>query len=65
MTFFPKTGPTEQEIDEAFKFFRQELADLSNNGRHVVVEGTDHISIVYNEDTAEHILSLVPLIGKK
>ncbi|MDH3855334.1 MAG: alpha/beta hydrolase [Nitrosopumilus sp.] len=59
MTFFPKTGPTEQEMDEAFQSFREELADLSNNGRHVVVEGTDHISIVYNEDTAEHILSLI------
>jgi len=36
------------------------LADLSNNGRHVIVNGTNHMSIVYNDETADHILSLIP-----
>jgi len=64
-SFFPKTGPSEQEIRDAFKSFHKDLADLSNSGRHVIVEGTDHISIVYHEDTAEHILTLIPLIEGK
>ncbi|QMU55245.1 MAG: alpha/beta fold hydrolase [Nitrosopumilus sp.] len=62
---FPKVGPSEQEINDAFETFPKELAALSNNGRHVVVEGTDHMSILYHEDTAQHILSLIPLIGEK
>ena len=59
---FPKTGPSEQEIRDAFKSFKEDLASLSSNSKHVVVERTDHMSIVYHEDTAEHILSLIPLI---
>ena len=63
-SFFPKTGPSEQEIRDAFKSFHKDLTTLSSNGRHVIVEGTDHMSIVQNEKTAEHILSLIPLIDE-
>ncbi|WP_420545847.1 alpha/beta fold hydrolase [Nitrosopumilus sp.] len=64
-SFFPKTGPSEQEIRDAIKSFHKDLASLSSDGRHVVVEGTDHMSIIQNEKTAEHILSLIPLIEEK
>ena len=62
---FPKTGPTKQEIQDAFKSFHKELATLSSNSKHVVVERTDHISIIQHEDTADHILSLIPMINEQ
>ena len=37
------------------------LGTLSSDDKHVIVDGTDHMSIIQNEKTAEHILSLVPL----
>ena len=43
-------------------FFHKDLADLSNNGIHVIVNGTKHMSIVNNDETADHILSLIPNI---
>ena len=43
----------------------KDLAELSINGKHVVVNGTSHTSIVYNDETAEHILSLISLIEEK
>ena len=61
-------GPTEvggisvEEFKKGFKDLHKDLAGLSTNGRHVVVNGTNHISIVHNDETAEHILSLIPLI---
>ena len=64
-------GPTEiggvsvEEFIKGFKDLHKDLAELSTDGRHVVVNGTNHISIVYNDETAEHILSLIPLIGEK
>ncbi len=53
-------GPTKQEIADAFLSRHKELADLSSNGRHVIVDGTNHMSIVQNEETSDHILSLIP-----
>ena len=41
------------------------MAGLSSNGKHVVVNRTSHTSIVYNDETADHILSLIPLIEEK
>ena len=43
----------------------KELADLSNNGKHVIVDGTNHMSIVQKKETADHILSLIPIIEEK
>ena len=58
-------GISEEEFKKGFKDLHKDLAGLSSNGRHVVVNGTDHISIVRNDETADHILSLIPLIGEK
>ena len=58
----PKTGLSEEEMMDAFMSFHKDLADLSNDGRHVIVNGTNHMSIVYNDKTADHILSLIPNI---
>ncbi len=48
-------------LDELHK----DLAGLSSNGKHVVINGTSHTSIVYDDKIAEHILSLIPLIEEK
>ena len=48
-------------LDELHK----DLAGLSSNGKHVVVNGTSHTSIVYNDETAEHILSIITEDEKK
>ena len=53
-------GISGEEYIEGFKVLHKDLADLSNNGRHVIVNGTNHMSIVYNDETADHILSLIP-----
>ena len=45
---------------EGLKVLHKDLANLSNDGRHVIVNGTNHMSIVYNDETADHILSLIP-----
>ena len=64
-------GPTEVggipavEIREGFKSLHKDLAELSTNGRHVIVDGTNHVNIVNDDATADHILSLIPLIGEK
>ena len=61
-------GPTEiggisaEEYMQGFKDLHKDLAELSTSGSHVVVNGTDHISIVDSDETAEHVLSLLPLI---
>jgi len=55
-------GISVEEFIEGFKELHKDLADLSTNGRHVIVNGTNHISIVYNDETADHILSLIPNI---
>ena len=62
---FPETIVSGEEWKKGFKDLHKDLADLSTNGRHVVVEETDHMSIVQKEDTAKHILSLISLIGEK
>ena len=54
------TGFSEEELIDAMKFFHKDLADLSNNGRHVIVNGTNHMSIVNNNETANHVLSIIP-----
>lgn len=61
----PKSNVSEKEMRDAFKSFHKDLADLSSNGIHVIVEGTDHMNIVQREKTAEHILSLIHLVGEK
>ena len=48
-------------LDELHK----DLAGLSSNGKHVVVNGTSHTSIIYHDETAKHIISLIPQIGEK
>ena len=61
----PKSNVSEKEMRDAFKSFHKDLADLSSNSRHVVVEGTDHMNIVQREKTAEHVSSLIHLVGEK
>ena len=62
---FAETVVSGEEWKRGLKELHKDLAELSTNGRHVVVDGTDHMSIVYNDETAEHILSLIPLIRDK
>ena len=52
------TGFSKEETKEIRKSFHKELADLSENGRYVIVNGTNHMSIIQHEETAGHILSL-------
>ncbi|MGI9565759.1 MAG: alpha/beta hydrolase [Nitrosopumilus sp.] len=58
-------GFSDQDVIDSYRFIHKDLADLSSNGRHVIINETDHISIVYNDETAEHILSLIPSINGK
>ena len=51
-------GEYRKGLDELHK----DLAGLSSNGRHVFVNGTSHTSIVYHDETADHVMSLIPLI---
>lgn len=53
------TGFSEEETKEIQRSFHKELADLSNNGKHVIVNGTNHMSIIQDEETANHILSMI------
>lgn len=59
---FPGPELSEKEMTDIMMSFHKDLSSLSDNGKFVIVNGTDHISIVYEDETAEHILSLVPLI---
>lgn len=54
---------SKQELIDAKRFIHQDLADLSNNGKHVIVNGTSHMSILHHDETAKHILSIVPEIN--
>ncbi len=56
----PEVEMSENERREMHMFLGKELADLSNKGKHVVIEGTNHMNIIQNKETAEHILSLIP-----
>ena len=58
-------GISAEEFKNGFKELHKDLAGLSTNGKHVVVDGTDHISVMRNDETAEHILSLIPLIEER
>ena len=58
-------GISEEELTKGFKDLHKDLADLSTDGRHVIVNGTDHMSIVNEKITADHIMSLISLIGEK
>ncbi len=61
---FPGPELSEQEITDILMSFHKDLANLSDEGTFVIVNGTDHMSIVYEDETAEHILNLIPLIGE-
>ncbi len=58
-------GVSTEEFREGFDVLQKDLAALSSNGKHIFVNGTNHISIVDSDETADHILSLIPLIGEK
>ena len=51
------------EYRKGLNELHKDLAELSSNGKHAFVNGTSHTSIVYNDETAEHILSVVPEIN--
>jgi len=58
-------GVSAEEFREGIDVLQKDLAGLSSNGKHVIVNGTNHGSIVTSDETAEHISSLIPLIGEK
>ena len=58
-------GVSAEEFRKGFDILQKDLAGLSSNSKHVFVNGTNHGSIVANDETVEHILSLIPLIGEK
>ena len=62
---FELGGVSSDEVKKGFKELHKDLANLSTKGKHGVINGTNHVSIVYHDKTAEHILSLIPLIGEK
>ncbi len=55
-------GISIEEFRKGFDILQKDLAGLSSNSKHVVVNGTNHGSILANDETADHILSLIPLI---
>ena len=54
-------GVSAEEFRKGFDILQKDLAGLSSNSKHVFVNGTNHGSIVSNDETAKHILSLIPL----
>ena len=58
-------GISAEKFREGFDMLQKDLAGLSSNSKHVVVNGTSHGSIVDSDETAEHILSLIPIIVEK
>ena len=58
-------GISINEYRKGLNELHKDIAGLSSNGKHVVVNGTSHTSIVYNDETADHILNLIPLIEEK
>ena len=58
-------GVTSEDIREGFKRLHKDLAELSTSGKHVIVNGTTHASIINNDETASHILSLIHLIEER
>ena len=55
-------GVSTEEFRKGFDILQKDLAGLSSNSKHVVVNGTNHGSILANDETADHILSLIPRI---
>lgn len=55
-------GVSAEEFRKGFDILQKDLAGLSSNSKHVFVNGTNHGSIIDNDETAEHILSLIPNI---
>ena len=58
-------GISAEEFRKGFDILQKDLAGLSSNSKHVFVNGTSHGGIVDSDEIAEHMLSLIPLIGKK
>ena len=52
-------GVSQEEAKQDWYSFHKDLADLSNNGRHVIVKGTNHVSILNSDETVGHIQSLI------
>ena len=53
-------GISQEEAKQGWLGFHKDLADLSTSGKHVIVNGTNHLSILDSDETADHILSLLP-----
>ena len=58
----PEVKMSENERSDIHILFGKELADLSTEGKHVIVDRTNHMSIIQSKETVDHILSLIPLI---
>ncbi len=51
------------KIKRFLKYF--DLTELSNEDMYVIVNGSNHMIVLDNDEIAEHILSLIPLIGEE
>ncbi len=58
-------GTSPEEFRQISRDFNKDLADLSTNGSHVIVNETQPVNVWNGDETADHILSLIPLIGEK
>ena len=55
-------GISPEEAREGWVGFHKDLAGLSTNGKHIVVNGTNHVSILDSNETVKHILGIISLI---
>ncbi len=58
-------GTSPEEFRQISRDLNKDLADLSTNGSHLIVNGTQPVNVWNSDETADHVLSLIPLIGDK
>ena len=55
-------GISPEELRQISRDFNKDLADLSTSDSHVIVNGTSPVNVWNGDETADHILSLIPNI---
>ena len=55
----PYVNMTDNERKEIHMMFGKELAELSTNGEHAIINGTNHMNIIQDKETAKQILNLI------
>ena len=58
-------GVSSEEVRQGWLYFHKDLVSLSTNGKHFIINGTHHMSILDSDETVEHVLSLIPLTNKR